>query len=78
MIEQDTQILCNIQKTLAVEPNATQRTLEQKSNISLGQMNAVLKRCAGRGWISIKNLNMKKVCYYLTSEGSYNQKLWIG
>lgn len=69
MIEQDMQILCNIQKTLAVEPNANQRTLAQKSNISLGQMNAVLKRCAERGWIAIKNLNMKKVCYCLTPEG---------
>lgn len=69
MIEQDAKILTNIQKTLTADPNATQRTLAQESNVSLGQMNAVLKRCAERGWIAIKNLNMKKVCYCLTPEG---------
>lgn len=69
MIEQDAQILKNIQQTLTQDPNANQRTLAQNSNISLGQMNAVLKRCMERGWIAVKNLNMKKVCYYLTPEG---------
>lgn len=69
MIEQDAKILTNIQKTLTADPNATQRTLAQNSNISLGMMNAVLKRCAERGWIAVKNLNMKKVCYCLTPEG---------
>ena len=43
MIEQDAKILTNIQKTLTADPNATQRTLAQNSNISLGMMNAVLK-----------------------------------
>ena len=69
MFEQDSQILTDIQKTLAIDPNANQRELAAKSNISLGQMNAVLKRCMERGWIAVKNLNMKKVCYYLTPQG---------
>ena len=69
MNEQDSQILTNIQQTLAIDPNATQRDMAEKSNISLGQMNAVLKRCMERGWIAVKNLNMKKVCYYLTPQG---------
>lgn len=69
MNEQDLKILTNIQKTLEVDPNANQRILAQKSNVSLGMMNAVLKRCVERGWIAVKNLNMKKVCYCLTPEG---------
>lgn len=69
MNEQDTKILSEIQQTLAINPNATQRTMAQNSNISLGMMNAVLKRCIERGWIAVKNLNMKKVCYCLTPEG---------
>lgn len=69
MNEQDTKILSEIQQTLAINPNATQRTMAQKSNVSLGMMNAVLKRCVERGWIAVKNLNMKKVCYCLTPEG---------
>ena len=36
MIEQDAKILTNIQKTLTADPNVTQRTLAQNSNISLG------------------------------------------
>lgn len=69
MIEQDSQILSDIHKTLAVNPQANQRVMAQNSNVSLGQMNAVLKRCMARGWIAVKNLNMKKVCYYLTPAG---------
>jgi len=69
MIEQDAKYLTNIQQTLEDNPNANQRVLAQNSNISLGQMNAVLKRCAERGWIAVKNLNMKKVCYCLTPAG---------
>lgn len=69
MNEQDLKILTNIQKTLEVDPNANQRILAQNSNVSLGMMNAVLKRCVERGWLAVKNLNMKKVCYCLTADG---------
>lgn len=69
MDEQDSIILTSIQKTLSENPNANQRILAENSNISLGMMNAVLKRCISRGWIAVKNLNMKKVCYCLTPEG---------
>lgn len=69
MIEQDSKILTNIHQALAIDPHANQRELARKSNISLGQMNAVLKRCMDRGWIAVKNLNMKRVCYYLTPSG---------
>lgn len=69
MIEQDSKILSEIQQTLAINPNANQRILAENSNISLGMMNAVLKRCVARGWIAVKNLNMKKVCYCLTAQG---------
>lgn len=69
MNEQDLKILTNIQKTLEVDPNANQRILAQNSNVSLGMMNAVLKRCIERGWLAVKNLNMKKVCYCLTAQG---------
>lgn len=68
-LSRESKILSEIQQTLAVNPNATQRTMAQNSNVSLGMMNAILKRCMERGWIAVKNLNMKKVCYYLTPEG---------
>lgn len=69
MNEQDTKILTQIHQTLSLDPNATQRTMAKNANISLGMMNAVLKRCIERGWIAVQNLNMKKVCYCLTPEG---------
>lgn len=69
MNEQDSKILTEIQRTLAIDPNATQRTMAENSNISLGMMNAVLKRCIERGWIAVQNLSVKKVCYCLTPEG---------
>lgn len=68
-LTRESEILTQIQQTLSVDPNANQRTLAQNSNISLGMMNAVLKRCIERGWIAVKNLNMKKVCYCLTAQG---------
>lgn len=46
MIEQDAKILTNIQKTLTADPNATQRTLAQNSNISLGMMNEYAEKIA--------------------------------
>lgn len=68
-LNRESEILTQIQQTLSLNPNANQRILAENSNISLGMMNAVLKRCIERGWIAVKNLNMKKVCYCLTPQG---------
>ncbi len=49
--------------------NLTQRQLSQKTNLSLGAVNIILKRLAKRGAIKTKNLNPKKVEYMLTPKG---------
>lgn len=65
----DVTILADINETLTQDPDASQRTLAQNSEMSLGMMNAVLKRFVERGWIAVKNLNLKKVQYCLTPKG---------
>ena len=49
--------------------NLTQRQLSEKTNLSLGAVNIILKRLARRGLIKTKNLNPKKVDYMLTPKG---------
>lgn len=65
----DEELLENINKTLTIDPNASQRAIAENCNISLGMANAVLKRFVERGWILVSNLNSKKLAYALTEEG---------
>lgn len=65
----DEELLENISKTLSVDPHASQRTIAENCNISLGMANAVLKRFIERGWIMVKNLNSCKLVYALSDEG---------
>ena len=44
-----------IADTLKEEPMASQRVLAQNSGMSIGLMNAVLKRFVERGWIMLSN-----------------------
>jgi DNA-binding MarR family transcriptional regulator len=46
-----------------------QRDLARITGASLGMTNAILKRLAKRGWISIKKLNSRNIQYVITLEG---------
>lgn len=68
-MEQDLATLQVISETLKEDPQASQRTLAKKANMSLGMMNAILGRFVERGWIMLTNVNARKLAYALTVEG---------
>lgn len=65
----DVTTLQSIAKTLSEEPMASQRVLAENAGISIGLMNAILKRFVERGWIMLSNVNMRKISYAITPEG---------
>lgn len=68
-MEQDLATLQVILETLKEDPQASQRTLAKKANMSLGMMNAILGRFVERGWIMLTNVNGRKLVYAVTTEG---------
>lgn len=68
-MEQDLATLQLISETLQDDPQASQRTLAKKTNMSLGMMNAILGRFVERGWIMLTNVNGRKLAYALTGDG---------
>ena len=68
-MEQDLATLQVISETLNEEPQASQRTLAKKANMSLGMMNAILGRFVERGWIMLTNVNGRKLAYAVTADG---------
>lgn len=68
-MEQDLATLQVISETLKEEPQASQRTLAKKANMSLGMMNAILGRFVERGWIMLTNVNGRKLAYAVTPDG---------
>lgn len=65
----DGKILECLRDTLRADPFASQRDLARGSGLSLGMLNAAVKRFAARGWIALTNLNARKIQYALTDEG---------
>ena len=61
--------LQSIAKTLEEEPLASQRVLAENAGMSIGLMNAVLKRFVERGWIMLTNVNLRKLSYAVTPDG---------
>jgi len=55
---------------LEKNPIVSQRELSHKFGIALGVTNACLKRMARKGWIRIRDLNPRKIGYYLTRKGA--------
>ncbi len=49
--------------------STTQRELSQRTRLSLGAVNLIIKRLVKRGLIKTRNLNPKKVEYALTPKG---------
>ncbi|MBO4628555.1 MAG: winged helix-turn-helix transcriptional regulator [Treponema sp.] len=58
-----------IADTLEHDPMASQRVLAQNAGMSIGLMNAVLKRFVERGWIMLTNVNLRKLSYAITPAG---------
>ena len=56
-------------EVLEKNPIISQRELSHKFNIALGVTNACLRRMARKGWIRIRDLNPRKIGYYLTPKG---------
>ncbi len=65
----DVATLQNIADTLKEEPFASQRVLAKNAGMSIGLMNAVIKRFAERGWIMLTNVNLRKISYAITPAG---------
>lgn len=65
----DVATLQSIAKTLEEEPLASQRVLAENAGMSIGLMNAVLKRFVERGWIMLTNVNLRKLSYAVTPDG---------
>ena len=70
-MEQDLATLQVISETLNEDPQASQRTLAKKANMSLRMMNAILGRFVERGWIMLTNVNGRKLAYAVTAEGLF-------
>jgi DNA-binding MarR family transcriptional regulator len=54
---------------LEKNPIVSQRELSHRFGIALGVTNACLKRMARKGWIRIRDLNPRRIGYYLTPKG---------
>jgi DNA-binding MarR family transcriptional regulator len=54
---------------LEMNPIVSQRELSHKFGIALGVTNACLKRMARKGLIRIRDLNHRRIGYYLTAKG---------
>ena len=65
----DIATLENIANTLKAEPFANQRTLAKNADMSVGLMNAVLKRFVERGWIMFTHVTKQKFSYAITPQG---------
>lgn len=50
-------------------PVISQRELSNRFGIALGVINACLRRMALKGWIRIRDLNRRRIGYYLTPKG---------
>ena len=68
-MKSDVATLQNIADTLKEEPMASQRVLAENAGISIGLMNAILKRFVERGWIMLTNVNLRKLSYAVTPAG---------
>ncbi|SRR6056297_536015 len=51
------------------QPNVRQRDLAQIVDLSLGMTNAILKRLAQKGWITVRKVNNRNISYAVSPEG---------
>jgi DNA-binding MarR family transcriptional regulator len=65
MDEKELRIISEISKN----GNLSQRDLARRVTLSLGMVNIILSKLIKRGVVGIKNMNRKKVYYFLTPKG---------
>lgn len=53
----------------ANSPKVRQRDLAEIAGLSLGMTNAILKRLAEKGWITVRRINSRNIRYAVTPEG---------
>lgn len=56
-------------EALRTNPDTAQRDLAREIGISLGMTNAILKRLAARGWLSVRRINNRNLAYAVTPAG---------
>lgn len=59
----------NILHMLDNGKDLTQRDIARKTGMSLGMVNALIKRCVKKGLVKIERLNSRSLKYILTPEG---------
>jgi DNA-binding MarR family transcriptional regulator len=62
-------VLHTIRESEASAGRLTQRELALRTGISLGMVNALLKRLAKRGWVKLSTISAKTIQYTLTPMG---------
>ena len=68
----DYQILDHIAK----DEHVSQRDLSQRAGIALGRTNQVVKRLIRKGLVKTRQINAKRVAYYLTPQG-FSEKIHL-
>ena len=66
----DTEFLCALKEILSAVPDATQREIALRTDISLGLVNGLLSELSCRGWIQAVPVGGRKIRYSLTAEGA--------
>jgi DNA-binding MarR family transcriptional regulator len=61
--------ITDILDILAQDEDITQREIAQKTGISLGLVNILIKKCAKKGLLKIERINSRNIKYILTPEG---------
>jgi len=64
--QKEIEILENIYHS---QPNVRQRDLAHVAGLSLGMTNAILKRLAQKGWITMRKVNSRNISYAVSPEG---------
>ncbi len=64
---QDVEVL--ILEELKKNPDITQRDLSEKTGLSLGMVNMLLKKFVKKGFVKLERLNSRSFRYILTAEG---------
>jgi DNA-binding MarR family transcriptional regulator len=63
----------NLLQELEKNPVCSQRELSNKFGFALGVTNACLKKMVQRGWIRLKDIDHKRIGYFLTPKGLYEK-----
>jgi len=61
--------IADILNILDKDENLSQREIAQKTGISLGLVNTLIKKCVKKGLVKIERLNSRNIQYILTPEG---------